>query len=73
MSRLPLSYLRLYYTRAVAAECGCCGRYSRASVVDLDGHVPLCHGCLPVSIQAAEVLRLAGLIPPDLSLIELNP
>ena len=73
MPRLPLTFLRIYYTRAVAATCGCCGEFGRLGVVDLDGRLPLCQGCLPTSIQAAEALRLAGLIPPSPSLIERNP
>lgn len=64
---------RIYYTRAVTAACGCCGESGRLGVVDLDGRFPLCQSCLPASIQAAEALRCAGMIPPDFSLIERNP
>ncbi|MBE7158062.1 MAG: hypothetical protein INR62_06445 [Rhodospirillales bacterium] len=69
----PPAFLRLYYTRAVIAACGCCGESARLGVIDLDGRIPLCQDCLPASIQAAEALRWAGLIPPDPSLIESNP
>ena len=73
MSSSPLPLLRLYYTHPVVAECGCCGEAGRLSVIDLDGRVPICQKCLPVSIQAAEAFRLLGLVPPPPSLIELNP
>lgn len=73
MPRLSLDLFRLYLTRPVTARCGCCGRLGRLGVVDLDGRFPLCQDCLPASIQAAESLRLAGLIPPGPSLIERNP
>lgn len=68
-----LNLFRIYYTRTVAATCGCCGEFGRLGVVDLDGRFPLCQHCLPASIQAADALRLAGLTPPDPSLIERNP
>lgn len=73
LSRPSPYVLRLYHTRAVVAQCGCCGRFDRLGVVDLDRRAPLCQGCLPASIQAAVALCAAGLLPPDPSLIELNP
>ena len=73
MSHSSFALLRVYYTHAVAAECGCCGEFGRLDTVDLDRRSPLCQGCLPVSIRAAEALRLAGLTPPTSPLIELNP
>ena len=73
MMHPSFTLLRVYCTRAVAATCGCCGEFGRLSVIDLDGRVPLCQHCLPASIQAAEALRLAGMTPPDFSLIERNP
>ncbi len=65
--------LRVYYTRSVTGECGCCGTISRMGVVDLDRQRPICRACVPVSVQAAEALRTAGLFPPDDALIERNP
>ena len=43
------------------------------SVVDLDRQRAICRVCVPVSVQAAEALRAAGLTPPDNALAELNP
>ncbi len=65
--------LRVYYTMPVRGICGCCGRMCRLGVVDLDRQCPLCQSCLPASVQAAEALRAAGLVPPDNTLIERNP
>lgn len=73
MPRSSFTLLRVYYTHAVAAECGCCGEFGRLGIVDLDRRSPLCPSCLPASIRAAAALRSAGLIPPDSSLIERNP
>ena len=72
----PLStatILRVYYTRPVTGACACCGEVRRMGVVDLDRQRAICQGCVPASVQAAEALRAAGLIPPDSSLVELNP
>lgn len=65
--------LRVYYTRPVTGACGCCGAVSRMGVVDLDRQIPICKDCVPASVQAAEVLRACGLLPPDHALIEHNP
>ncbi len=65
--------LRVYYTRPVTGACGCCGVNARMGVVDLDRQRPVCQACVPSSVQAAEALRAAGLVPPDNALIELNP
>ena len=43
------------------------------SVVDLDRQQAICRACVPASVQAAEALRAAGLIPPDSALVEQNP
>ena len=65
--------LRVYYTRPVTGPCGCCGAVRRMGIVDLDRHCALCRDCLPASVQAAEALRAAGLVPPDNALTERDP
>ena len=73
MSPSTATLLRVYYTHPVTATCGCCAVDRRVGVIDLDRQLPLCQDCLSVSIQAAEALRQAGLLPPDPTLIHLNP
>ncbi len=65
--------LRVYYTRSVTGPCACCGQTRRMGVVDLDRQRAICPDCLPSSVQAAEALRAAGLLPPNSALVELNP